>query len=154
MTALIAPRSLALRRETLRQMAAFGSIGIASTAAYVVLYAWLRQGMSAGAANAVALLITAVANTAANRRLTFEVRGRSGLARDHAAGLLAFVVALAITSASLALLDAATPIHSRAVELAVLAAANAGATLARFLLLRIALRAGHPSVPVPASQPR
>jgi putative flippase GtrA len=29
-------------------------------------------------ANALALLATAVANTAANRRITFEVRGRAG----------------------------------------------------------------------------
>jgi putative flippase GtrA len=85
------------------------------------------------------LVVTAVANTAANRRLTFEVRGRDGLARDHAAGLISFGVALAITSASLAILQQAEPQHGRMAEVAVLVAANAAATLVRFLLLRVAI---------------
>ena len=38
------------------------------------------------AANALALALTAVANTQANRRFTFGVRGRAGLLRQHAAG--------------------------------------------------------------------
>ena len=37
-------------------------------------------------ANALALALTAVANTQANRRLTFGVRGREGLLRQHAHG--------------------------------------------------------------------
>ena len=73
---------------------------MASTLAYVALYAGLRSVSSAAAANAMALVVTAVANTAANRRLTFEVQGRDGLARDHVAGLLALAAALAITSAA------------------------------------------------------
>ena len=43
--------------------------------------------MGAQAANVVALLVTAVANTAANRRLTFGVRGRDGAARHQVQGL-------------------------------------------------------------------
>ncbi len=93
-------------------------------------------------ANALALVITAVGNTAANRRLTFEVRGRDGLARDHAAGLLALGVALAITSASLAILGAIAPQHGRLTEIAVLVVANVVATLVRFLLLRLAIDGG------------
>ena len=38
------------------------------------------------AANASALALTAVGNTAANRRFTFGVRGRAGLVRQHAHG--------------------------------------------------------------------
>jgi putative flippase GtrA len=148
MTALTAPRTLAIRGDTLRQLATFGTIGVVSTIAYVALYAWLRPVFSAGVANAIALLVTAVGNTAANRRLTFAVKGRDGLARDHAAGIAALLVALAITSASLGLLDALAPHHSRAAELAVLVGANGAATAARFVLLRIALRAGRRSVPV------
>ena len=46
----------------------------------------LHGALGAAGANAVALAITAVANTAANRRLTFGVRGREGLVRHHARG--------------------------------------------------------------------
>ena len=126
-------------RGATRQIASFGAIGVASTLAYVALYAGLRSVSSAAAANAMALVVTAVANTAANRRLTFEVQGRDGLARDHVAGLLALAAALAITSAALAGLDFITPRHGRLTEIVVLVAANATATLVRFLLLRSAL---------------
>lgn len=119
-----------------RRFLSFAAIGVASTLGYVALYSAIRPALGAPAANAVALLGTALANTAANRRLTFEVRGRAGLARDHAAGLLALLVALGITSASLAALDFARPRPGAALELAVLVAANALATLVRFMLLR------------------
>jgi len=134
-TALSVRRPFTLHRDTVRKLASFGVIGVASTLAYVVLYAWLRETTPAGVANALALSVTAVTNTAANRRLTFEVRGRDGLARDHAAGLLA----LAITSASLAILGATAPQHGRLTEIAVLVVANVVATLVRFLLLRLAI---------------
>jgi len=150
MTALSAPRAIAVRGDAVRQVLSFAAIGVVSTLAYVALYAWLRQGVSAGIANAAALVITAVGNTAANRRLTFAVRERDGLARDHAAGLAALGVALAITSASLGLLDFVAPRHGRAVELVLLVGANAAATVSRFFLLRFAIRAGHRPVPVSA----
>ena len=120
-------------------MVSFAAIGVVCTAAYIGLYAALRNASSAAAANVVALVITAVANTAANRRLTFEVRGRDGLGRHHAAGLLALVVALAVTSGSLGILDVVAPHRGRLTEIAVLVAANAAATLVRFLLLRLVL---------------
>jgi putative flippase GtrA len=146
------PASVSNRRlnGNLRQLASFGTIGVVSTAAYVIIYAWLRQAMPAAAANAVALLVTAVGNTAANRRLTFEVRGRTGLARDHAAGLLALGVALALTTAAVGALDLLAPNRGRTLEIAVLVLANLAATLARFALLRVAIarRAGA----VPAGQ--
>jgi putative flippase GtrA len=119
-------------------MVTFGAIGVVSTLAYVAIFAALRNWTSAGAANAVALLVTAVGNTAANRRLTFDVRGRDGLARDHLAGMLALGLALAITSGSLTVLALLRPHHGRLTEIVVLVAANAVATLVRFLLLRLA----------------
>jgi putative flippase GtrA len=123
-----------------RQVSTFGAIGVASTLAYVALYSVLRTVAIPAVANALALLTTAVANTAANRRITFEVRGRDGLARDHAVGLAALGVALALTSVSLAALDVVAPHRGRLTELAVLVAANAAATLVRFALLRAALQ--------------
>jgi putative flippase GtrA len=139
MTSLSVSNRLASHGNTIRQLASFGAIGVASTVAYVVLYAWLRDATPAGIANALALVITAVGNTAANRWLTFGIRGNAGLARDHAAGLLAFGAALVITSASLVVLSSVMPGHSRTVEIAVLVFANAVATLVRFVLLRLAM---------------
>src|SRR6201991_2682499 len=56
------------------QLVRFAMVGAISTLAYVVLYALLRGAVGPFAANLVALVVTAVANTAANRRLTFGVR--------------------------------------------------------------------------------
>ncbi len=144
MTAPSIPSSLTSHRATVRRLVSFAVIGAASTLAYIALYAWLRQVAPAGIANALALLITAVGNTAANRWLTFGIRGKEGLGRHHAAGLAALAAALAITSASLVALNTIDPTHGRLSELVVLVAANAVATLARFLFLRHAVRDGAP----------
>ena len=125
-----------LAGRTTHQVARFVGIGIASTIAYVLLYAALRTTISAQAANAIALLVTAIANTGANRWLTFGIRGSRGLVGDQAIGLVALGVALAITASSIGLLQLAAPGVGRAFEMAVLVAANALATLVRFLLLR------------------
>lgn len=80
--------------------------------------------------------MSAVANTAANRRLTFGVRGRGGAVRHQAQGLVVFVIGLALTSGSLAALGAASGSPSHGTELAVLITANLAATVLRFLLFR------------------
>ena len=131
---------LALRGRTADQLIRFAGIGVISTLAYVGLYAALRTAMAAQLANALALLATAVANTAANRRMTFDVRGRAGMWSDQLQGLAIFGVALAVTSGSLALLDAASPHPPRLAEVAVLVAANLVATALRFLGLRRVFR--------------
>ena len=118
-----------------RQVVRFGMIGIASTVAYLVLFMMLSSVVGAQLANFAALLITAVGNTAANRRLTFGVTGRSRRTRQHGQGLLVFGFALAITSGSLAVLHA-TGNQSLAVEVVVLVVANLGATLFRFIALK------------------
>ena len=123
----------------LGQVVRFAAIGVASTLAYAVLYLLLRVVLDAQAANLVALAVTAVANTAANRVLTFGVRGSDGLLTHHATGLLAFVVALGLTSGSLALLHLAAPDAARWVELGVLAVANAVATAVRFIALKLVM---------------
>jgi putative flippase GtrA len=118
------------------QIRTFAAIGLVSTVAWALIYNLLRGILSPVAANAVALVVTAIGNTAANRRLTFGVRGRESLARDHGAGLLAFLVALALTSAAATVLAALAPHAGRSVELVVLAIANVVATAGRFALLR------------------
>jgi putative flippase GtrA len=119
-----------------RQLVSFGLIGLVSTAAWAALYTILRRWLGPVGANGVALVITTIGNTAANRRLTFGIQGRDGLLRDHGAGLAAFAFALLITTAAAALLPVVAPHASRMVELIVLIGANAVATLARFVLLR------------------
>jgi putative flippase GtrA len=84
----------------------------------------------------VALLVTAVGNTAVNRRFTFGVRGSAHAGRHHAHGLILFVIGVGIGSGALALLHAIDPFASRLTELAVLLVANAIATVARFVALR------------------
>lgn len=123
-------------RGMLGQLVRFGLVGVASTVAYFVIYLLLRTGMSAQAANLIALLTTAIANTAVNRVVTFNVRGSSKLLRDHLGGLAAFGVGLGLTSGSLWLLHLGGRPASRGVEIAVLVVANALATLFRFVALR------------------
>jgi putative flippase GtrA len=119
-----------------RQLAGFVAVGVACTAGYIALYLLLRTAMSAQLANAVSLLVTAVANTAANRRFTFGLRGRAGVVRHQARGLVAFGAGLALTAAALAGLHAAVPQPGRALEVAVLIAASLVATVLRFALYR------------------
>ena len=118
------------------QLVRFGAVGVASTLAYLALFVLLRGQTGAQVANLVALLVTAVANTAANRRLTFRVIG-SGHARDQAQGLAVFGLGLALTSGSLAVLHALAPSPARAVEIAVLVTANLMATVLRFVAMRV-----------------
>ncbi len=130
-------RTVSLSGALVSQVLRFGTIGVVSTIAWAALFAALRgAGLGSVAANGIALVVTAIGNTAANRRLTFGVTGRAGLVRDHGAGLLAFGLALGLTTATAAALDWLAPDATRIVELAVLAAANAVATGGRFVLLR------------------
>jgi glycosyltransferase involved in cell wall biosynthesis len=114
----------------------FGLVGAASTLAYAALFLVLRPALAAAWANAVALALTAVANTQANRRLTFGVRSSHGLIGQHAAGALAFVLALCLTDGALALLGSLDAHPARALEAAVLVTASALATIGRYLALR------------------
>ena len=111
----------------------FAAVGIASTLAYAVFYLLLRATLPAGAANALALAVTAVANTAANRRLTFGVRGRPSLVRHHVLGAIVFFITLGLTSGALAVLHALDPHPGRLLEAAVLVVASACATVTRYV---------------------
>jgi glycosyltransferase involved in cell wall biosynthesis len=129
---------LAMAGPVLRFMA----VGVLSTIAYALLYLLLRVPLGAGGANAAALAITAVGNTAANRRLTFGVRGRAGVVRHHARGALVYVLTLGLTSLALATLHHVDPSPARGVELGVLLAASAAATATRYVALRTWVFAG------------
>jgi len=117
-------------------VARFLAIGAASTLAFALLYVALHPVLGAVGANAVALALTAVGNTAANRRLTFRVRGREGLGRHHARGAAVFVLTLALTTGALTVLHALQPAPPRRLELGVLVAATLTATVTRYAALR------------------
>jgi putative flippase GtrA len=119
------------------QLMGFAAVGVASTLAYLALYAMLRTGLGPQWANLLALLITTVANTAANRRLTFGVRGTDRAWRHQAQGLVVFAIGLGLTSGSLATLGAVHTTPPKWIELAVLIIANLVATGIRFLLMPI-----------------
>ena len=123
-------------RPLVREIASFAAIGVVSTLTYLALYSLARSVAAAPAANALALVVTALGNTAANRRWTFDIRGSQGIATDQAAGFLAFLLALAISSTGLLLLHVLAPAAGRPLELAVLLSANVLATMARFVVLR------------------
>jgi putative flippase GtrA len=118
------------------QLMRFGIVGVASTLAYALLYLVLHPTMGAQAANLTALLLTAIANTAANRAFTFGIRGRGDAARHQMHGLLVFAFGLAITSGSLYVLHRFDPMVGKVVELSILVVANLVATLVRFVALR------------------
>jgi len=114
----------------------FLAIGVVSTLAYALLYLVLRGPLGVSAANATALALTAVANTQANRHLTFGLRGRTALLRQHAMGAVVYVLTLGLTSGALLVLNALDSSPSQAFEVVVLMAASACATVTRFLALR------------------
>nr|ABP44746.1 glycosyl transferase, family 2 [Mycolicibacterium gilvum PYR-GCK] len=124
------------RRSLLRQAVRFGAVGVVSTVAYTVLFLLMQGWAGAQPANVIALLLTALGNTAANRRFTFGVGGRHRRGRHHVEGLIVFAIALALTSGALALLHAVAESPHHLVGLAVLVVANLLATVVRFVLLR------------------
>ncbi|WP_442545076.1 glycosyltransferase [Arthrobacter sp. KN11-1C] len=119
------------------QVVRFGIVGAFSTLAFALLYLLFQGPFGPQQGNFLALLLTAIANTAANRRFTFRIHGPERQFTQQFQGLVVFLVAWGITSSSLLLLHAIHPDASPSTELLVLTSANIFATLVRFALLRI-----------------
>lgn len=120
----------------LHQLVRFAIVGGLSTVAYAALFWWWSGPLGSQGANFAALLVTAVANTAANRRLTFGIRGPDAALRHQGQGLVVFALGWALSAGSLWILQTTAPAAPRAVELAVVVVANLGATVLRFVLMR------------------
>ncbi len=119
-----------------RQLPSFAVIGVFSTAAQLALYALFRLFLPVISANVVSYLLAAVANTAANRRFTFGVRGSRGAVRHQMEGGVAFLVGLVVSTAGLAAVHAMAPGAPRIAEVGALFALNLFAAVIRFVLLR------------------
>jgi glycosyltransferase involved in cell wall biosynthesis len=74
----------------------FALIGVLSTAGYAGLFTILRGSLNPGVANVLALAATAIANTAANRSITFDVHRSGRVLRHHVQGMLVVASALAM----------------------------------------------------------
>lgn len=119
------------------QVLRFSLVGVASTLAFALLYLMMQGPFGAQEANFLALLTTAMGNTAANRRFTFGISGPAKLFTHQIQGLIVFLLAWGITSSSLLVLHAIYPDALPSIELLVLTATNIFATMLRFVLLRL-----------------
>ena len=122
-------------RATGGQVVRFALVGGVCTVLYLVLFVCFRLAVNAQVANILALLLSAVANTALNRRITFGLKGRAAT-REHATGLLAFVLGAGLTAASLAVLHHMNGHPGTVLEVVVLLGATVVATVVRFALFR------------------
>jgi putative flippase GtrA len=131
------PQAALGKRETglLWQILSFGVIGALSTVVTAVLYALLRSWWPPLLANLVALTVTTLWNTEANRRFTF-IRQSGSPGRIHLQGLLVFGLYYVVTSGALLGLHAWRPDPSRWLEVAVLVVSSVVGTAIRFVLLR------------------
>lgn len=118
------------------QIVIFALVGVCSTIAYALLFWLLRGSVGPQGANALALAVTAVGNTAANRRFTFGITDPADLGRHHLQGLAVFAAGLAATSGSLVVLHAVADRDHAVAEMVTLTAANLAVTVARFVAMR------------------
>lgn len=118
-----------------RQAGFFTAIGLVSSVANAALYLLLRQWWDAETATVVAVTVTTLVSTEANRRMTFaEARtSRAGLIVQNLAVILFYCT---YNTATLWVLhQIATAPSARTESLALLIASTAGGT-ARFVLMR------------------
>ncbi|WP_263249046.1 bifunctional glycosyltransferase family 2/GtrA family protein [Saccharopolyspora rosea] len=131
------PQAVLAERENglLWQLVSFGVIGVVSTALTSVIYALLREWWPTLLANFVALTVTTLWNTEANRRYTF-LRQSASSGRVHLQGLVVFVLYYVVTSGALLGLQVLDPGASRFTEVLVLIVSSVVGTALRFVLLR------------------
>jgi putative flippase GtrA len=125
-----------LRYPVVRQLIRFTGVGIICTVTSLALYALFRPWMGPQPANAAALIITSLMNTALNRRLTFKISGNRKRTRDHLNGLIVIAVALVITGGSLGILHALRPEATLEEDLWTTTLSGFVATAVRFTMLR------------------
>jgi putative flippase GtrA len=122
------------RIETLAKMALFAVFGMVSTVVYTGLYSMLRSQWDPALANLVALAVTSIANTEANRRWTFNTADGKRIRQHYRAGLL-FGLYYAATTGAVIGLHCWIPDVRRTAEIGVIVAVSAVMTVLRFIAL-------------------
>ncbi|MGP0222954.1 MULTISPECIES: GtrA family protein [unclassified Paenarthrobacter] len=125
-----------LKYPVVRQLIRFTGVGIICTAGSLAIYAVLRPWIDPQLANAIALILTSLMNTALNRRVTFKISGSRKRTQDHVNGLIVIVIALVITGGSLGVLHLVRPEATVTEELWTTTLSGFLATAVRFTLLR------------------
>ena len=131
---LLDPAASLRGKGTLRRVLTFAAIGAASTAAFVLLYAALREVAPPLVANALALMLTMGANFLANRRYTFEVRG-GPLFRHAVQYLVAYGLGVGGSTLALGTGLAIAQHPGRVAETGIALASGLVATVIRYVLL-------------------
>lgn len=119
------------------QLVIFAIIGVASTIAYALLYLAMRPAVGPQWSNFLALVITAIANTAANRRFTFGITQAEGSTRHQVQGLMVFGAGWVATAGALAGYHQLAGTGHPAAEMVLLTVANLGVTVVRFVAMRL-----------------
>lgn len=129
-----------LERLWQHRVVRFCLVGGVSTLIYSALYLVFRQVMNEFLSNSLALVLSAVCNTAMHRWFTFSVRGREGFWQHHAQGLGVFFFTFALTNGVLWFARGQwAPSHFW--EMALLTSLNLLATVLRFLLFSLVFKA-------------
>lgn len=117
------------------QLVRFASVGAASTALFALLFVALREPLGPAWAVTVAMALCAAANTAANRRLTFALRGPADRGRHAVGGLVLGLLPLGLSLGALAALGAAG-VTGLGPQLVAVTLAGAAGSVGRFVALR------------------
>lgn len=126
-----------LRSGLAGQIGRFAGVGVMSTVLHLGLFAALGAGgVATQLANALALVVATVANTAANRYWTFGARDRRGAWANQVQGLAIFALTWAVSAGALALLGLVAPAASTALATLVVGTANVVATVVKFGVFR------------------
>ena len=118
-----------------REALGFVLVGAVTTGAYLGLLLVLEPLIGSYPANILSVLVTSIWNTAWKRSLSFGVHGRRGVARHQLQGLFTCLLSMALTSGCIAL--GAGSGMDPWLRSAVLVAANAGAGILHFLLMKV-----------------
>jgi putative flippase GtrA len=136
----LARRSAAVSRSSVSQVATdqlirFAGVGAISTLGYLFLFTAWRPIAGSFGANALALAICTVFNTAVHRELARNMHGPASKGRLAGAVAGLFAVSLALTTLALMAAHAVSG-SSLAVALVAVTVANAAASVLRFAILR------------------
>jgi putative flippase GtrA len=117
------------------QLLRFAGVGVVSTLGYLFLFVAWRSVLGLFGANAVAMALATLFNTAVHRELSRGMDGQRRPGRLAVVACVLYAISLLATTAALVVVQWAAP-SSLAWELAAITAANAVAAVFRFGVLR------------------